>query len=327
MPVMRILNYKIVSALAVATVLLGGCSPAAESNANANQESESIELVARSGNWLNDALPETIEPTWLSEEVVEKLTDEFGSYSRTKTSYPDTSEVVNLGLQTRELESALKFFTDFVMLEVLDSPALDNNAAYKRWVESSAPKFIDPDRFDSVVRAQDNGRVFGVIFNNFGPLSSMGNSPGTSEYMIPRLVRDGGPRVLNKKIWGIEAAPAQGGVHVRGLGSAALITTTRNLDLQSFEYFLAGAHTRPPSCFTDQGDIISGCNEGQMDYEVIFPLRFQIGLYLTPSGDSWKISSFSSYFHALDPGPYAPSNGTYLNPDFLLELRQNLKQG
>lgn len=324
---MRISKSKMVSVLAVFAVFLSGCSVGNSSVTGGSEASNSTDKIAKSGSWLNDASPETIEPTWLSEEVVENLSDEFGSYSRTKTSYPDIDEVANFGLQDRELESALKFFTDFVMLEVLDSPALDNNAAYKQWVESIAPKFIDPDRFDSIVSAQDYGRVFGVIFNNFGPLSSMGYVPGTSEYMIPRLVRDGGPRVLNKKIWNIEAAPAQGGVHIRSLGSAAMITTTRNLDLQDYQHFLEGALTEPPFCLTKDGEEIDGCNEGQIDYEVIFPLRFQIGLYLTPSGDSWKISSFSSYFHALNPGPYAPSNGTYPNPNFLLELRQNLKKG
>jgi len=320
-------GLKIVSILAAATVFLGGCSPAIQSNPIGNSEPEVIERVLEKGNWANESSLETMEPTWLQEEVLETITDDFGSYSRTKTSYPDLNQIVNLGIQPRELESAVQFFTDFVMLEMLDSPALDNHAAYEQWVEVSAPKFVDSARFDSVVRAQGENQVFGVIFNNIGPLSSMGYVDGKYEYMIPRLVRDGGPRVLNKKLWDIEAAPFQDGVYLRSLGSAALITTTRNLELQAYQLYLNGASTVPPNCFSEEGVIDAECSADQINYEMLIPMRFQIGLYLTPSGDSWKISSFSTFFQAFNPMPYEFLTGDSAKPNFLLELRQNLKQG
>lgn len=326
---MKIPNFTQISGvLTVFIFLLTGCSAEyssgqAQGQLEGNQQNSSGNS-GQSGNWAKDSSIKSIEPTLLEEEVIEQITDEFGTYSKTKTSYPQLSEVLNLGVQPEELRSAIEFFTDYVMTEIIDSPALDNHKAYDEWVENSAPKYIDEKQIRALTKGKRNGNLFAPVFNNIGPIDSKGLSNGKTNHMIPRLVRDGGPRVINKKMWGIEASKVPSGVHLSATGSAVLITTIEQTEIRWYQI-----HKEQPDlyeaspCISENQVVDQECIGLDLKQELFFPIQFHVSSYLTQSGNSWKISSYSNFFVT---GCVGGSCETTPPTGFLVDLREKIRQ-
>lgn len=214
----------------------------------------------------------TVPKSLFTETIVERRADEFGEYAVTKISYPSIDSVDNKGVSKADLVSALEYYTDFLSTEVLDSIALDNYSNYDKWVAEVAPKYIAPDYFDEVVNAQKHGKDAGVVFNNYSTLFKTKN-------VIPVGLRDGGPRLLNKHIWGIKAESMDGGIYIWSMGAATLLVDDKS-----------GA---------DWWDALFGSGGSQQEWYNDNKLQasqisFQVGLTLIPDGDSWKIRGYSN---------------------------------
>lgn len=311
-------SLKLLTCLVLAGVFLSGCSqPATTSPDTENSDLESGAVLG-TGSWGTDGSLETVEQTSFVETITDQLSDEFGEYSVTKTNYPDLGQVLNLGVQPGALESSVRFFTDFVMLEVLDSPALDNHGAYPAWLEQTAPKYFDPATLERLSNALATEPSMPPIFNNRAAVGPFGETTFATN-SIPRLVRDGGPRVINKKIWGIEAAAVQGGIYLNATGSAVFVSNSEQGDLLDYQRFLEGKLTSPPPCLNENGEPLENCNSDQNpDEPRLHPARFHVGLFLTPKGNSWQISSFSTYFSVSDRAFFAEQT-------FLTQLRESIQ--
>jgi hypothetical protein len=206
------------------------------------------------------------------------------------------------------------------MLELLDSPALDNHSAYQSWLEQAAPKYFEPARLEQIVQPQDLELSFPPIFSNRGSVDPLIGDAYFSGDVIPRLVRDGGPRVINKKIWDLEASSVQGGVYLKATGSAVFVSTLEQSELLDYQRFLEGEFTTPPFCLDENGQRREGCNSDiDLSEARYYPARFHVGLLLKPKGNSWEISSFSNYFSVSYPSEFSEAT-------FLTQLRESIKQ-
>jgi hypothetical protein len=213
------------------------------------------------------------------ETILTTRSDEHGEYAVTKINYPSIDMVKNKGVSKSELSSALKFYTDFVSTEVLDSIAFDDYSQYETWVETVAPKYIVEDYFNDIVNAQKNGSYAGLIFNNIRDPKS--DNPSDTN-IVPVLIRDGGPRVYNKNINYLEASYSNGGLFIEGRGAAILIVDDKN-HLEWFQKISGGM----------SGEYFPEFQGGIND---VAPIVFTVGLALVPDGDSWKIAAFRNDF-------------------------------
>ena len=229
------------------------------------------------------------------ETVHERRSDEYGEYVTTKMSYPSIDSVSNKGVSKNNLVSALEFYTDFVSTQALDSIAFDNYENYERWVSEVAPIFISAKFFDEVVNAQKKGSDSAVVFNNHFAL----RESSVDENVVPVLMRDGGPRVFNKHIWGLRAEPVGGGIYISGQGAATLLTDDQK-GIVWDEIMFPGGGAEGLDLYQDGKPQLS-------------QMSFSVALQLVREEDSWKIAGFSNSFAA---GP------DWFNPDYPAELLQ-----
>jgi len=289
-----------------ALLLLSGCaisggnlnSPSLDGMAPSPSFETSDGRVPASAERYADSSILTTGKTRFSEFIVRQVNDDFGDYAVTKISYPSIDSVSNKGVPKEQLNSALEFYTDFVSTEVLDSISLDNYANYTKWVKEVAPQYVSEEFFDEVVNAQANGEFSGIVFNNFDP------SQPSPKNLMPVLLRDGGPRVFNKEIWGIVAEPRGGNIYISSSGQATIMTD----DEKALEWdkLVAGPGGETFPRFSD--GIPEAAN-----------LIFQIGLTLRPETDGWKIVGFSS-FYGVDTSQFI--NDT---PENLIEWRNAIR--
>jgi len=144
--------------------------------------------------FVNEFESTRISRTPFREVVQELVVDEFGPYSVTAIDLPS---VESLDTKTGRLpedtkESGVKFLTEFVALHLMDGIFLDNPARLKEWYETFGKDFFDKKLLKKQMSNElsdyyDVPLVRSLYF-------TWGGEGG------PRLVRDGGPRVMNKKI-------------------------------------------------------------------------------------------------------------------------------
>lgn len=243
----------------------------------------------------------TVPKSLFQEKISSIVTDEFGTYAVTSISYPSIDSVANKGVSKAVLTSALEFYTDFLSTQVLDSVALDNYSNYDDWVQDVAPKYIAQEFFDEVVNGQKNGQEAAVIFNNFTGTRDV----SYKENLIPVLLRDGGPRIFNKHIWGLKAEPVKGGgIYIWGQGAATIMFDDASyLDWDRI-------------LFGPGGEALERMNDGK---DQASQFKFQVGLTLIPDGDSWKIAGYSNSFNLNS------SDDMEQIPDRFIEWRDSIK--
>jgi len=204
-------------ALGLAVILMPGCSIAPEQEmASSSQQCSQIgpiedqtsageyptrdgRMLGRIGNqaeregFIDELSGMRISKTAFREEVRQLLTDEFGPYSVTQINLPS---VESLDTKTGRVpedakESAVEFLTNFVALHVLDGIFLDNPERLNEWYETVGGDFLDENL---LAKQAEND----LADYSYMPLLRSIESPYSGLEL--RLVRDGGPRVVNKKI-------------------------------------------------------------------------------------------------------------------------------
>jgi len=268
------------------TLVLTGCS-----TPNTNYNTSDGRTPAE-GNIDENISILTVPKTNFAESIFERRTDEYGEYAVTRISYPSIDSVKNEGVSKAILTSALEFYTDFVSMEVLDSIAFDNYANYDKWAKEVAPKYVASDFFNEVVYGQKGTNFAGLIFNNY----DLRSTPESAKHVIPLLMRDGGVRVFNKKMYLMSATPVNGGVIIQASGAATIITD----DKKALEW--------DNIAMGPGGDVFPRFSDGK---DETAQLRFSVGLTLIPDGSSWKIAGYSNSF-AIDMS------------DFMIDTPENL---
>ena len=324
---MRSLSLKPLTIL-VLLITLTACSSSSNStisqSSNETLGSGSEEIAV---NWSAgvDVLQAT--ETWLKERVKERREDGYGSYTVTTLEPLGQQDVLNLGIAEGRLSGAIAFFTDFVATEVLDSISLDDNSRFQEWVDTKGQFLLTAEALSLLERNHTEGRVANIIFNNFDysalnlDNSSAGSPAFNSARVLPLLIRDGGPRMFNKKLWGVEAAPVGVGFYVRASGTAVYSTTQSAAGCLSWQV---------SSFINEDGETVQ--NEVCLDPNPEAPsyglFRFHIGLHLVPDGDSFRIAAFSNYFKIEQP-PYVDGSelpeGASPYPEFFKKAREDLK--
>ena len=157
-------------------MLLGGCSSDLVSQVADSVQGESETLLIDNGT----------------------VTDDFGSYQRTRVD-PTSIEITSdkSGLPDADAEAAKNFAIDFVATEVLDSIALDNFALLEKWYAEVAPKYIHGSYIEDVIAASNEGLSMSNWETSLGLIVT--DAPNElGEYFMPRLLRDGKPRIAQK---------------------------------------------------------------------------------------------------------------------------------
>jgi hypothetical protein len=245
----------------------------------------------------------TVPKTMFKEYVYNRIADEYGEYAVTKISYPSIDSVTNRGVSAKIVPSALEFYTNFVSTEVLDSIALDNYNNYDKWVKEVAPKYVAPEFLDILMSYQNSERPTALIFNNYDP-----NNINYPKNLIPVLIRDGGPRIFNKNMWGIFVEPVKGAaktIYVKGMGSATIVADD--------EASIAWENIVAPGMKWDNFPVYT---DGKPQASQII---YEVGLTLREEGESWLIVGYSNSFR------HAPSDFYEPTPQKIFDWRKQIR--
>ena len=207
------------------------------------------------------------------------VTDDLGSYTRSKFEAPDVSVVKNSGVSQADLESAFEFYANFVSTEVMDSIALDNPSQWEKWKTEVAPQYIASGYLEQILSAGDDGanniNASDIIMTNRA-------TKGTASEYMPVLLRDGGPRVFNKEIFSIKAQPADGGIYIESVVAGVLIMD--EVDAANHLNIFAGQ-----GFFNDLPNFMDGKTH-------VAKITGAIGITLVKEGNSWKIAGFNNVY-------------------------------
>ena len=223
---------------------------------------------------------EGTQPTNLTIVSIGSVTDDLGSYTRSRFEAPDVGLIENAGVPQADLESAFEFYANFVSTEVMDSIALDNPNAWDKWKTEVAPKYIDSGYLDEILSVGDDAANNPVAWEII--MTNRANS-GTSDMYVPELARDGKQRVFNKQMTDISAQPGyDGGVYITA--TVAQILAVGDKGAIAYANISGGAGV---------GEQISIYNDNKIQAAKLIG---EVGLTLFKDGNSWKIAGFNSAY-------------------------------
>jgi hypothetical protein len=150
--------------------------------------------------------------TKLHQVSLGKFSDNLGLYTRSKFEAPDIAMITNGTLP----KDAWQFYVEFVSAEVMDSIALDNPEAWNKWKTEVAPKYVSASKIKKLLKPRKEDFEGDLIFTNWFSHNAL------STYM-PRLIRDGGPRVFNKEMTDVKFYPQSDGLTISSTVAELLI--------------------------------------------------------------------------------------------------------
>lgn len=235
---------------------------------------------------------DTEDKTPFIEQVVETRVDEFGPYSVVGLEYPSRDGIDTSNVREEEAVQIIEFLTDFAALHLLDGIYIDNTARVSEWIDEHGKKFF----VDSLLeQAGGKDGVASILDRNGSPLiAAFSDEPNfeTGEKVQIPFLRDGGPRVFNKKIWisGLSRDPDK--LEVRASIYASGIAVIDHSGYRDVEF----SQNRSHSLFLD------GENQNQFFYK---PLRVTVeGTLTNLEDDGWKFKE--SPYLLSGSGSYAP---------------------
>ena len=240
----------------------------------------------------------------------EIVTDELGSYRSVKMRLPEPYiEAFPLPWTDKysqeELRDALRFFTDYALNDLVDSPALDNAEAWWDWWEERGQHFVISDEtsyemFGDSLRqymvdnklkvtdtewADENWTPM-VIYSGYTTSVEEG-SPNFGKYQHGLLMRDGESRVANRQIFDIDFNLEGEGLWVNAaVGVGVIYDYKKELDAALGQDYI----------------ISSGLNAGEVTRLHFGTASF--GTYLVLEEDGWKIAGYRIHVtNGADPFP------------------------
>lgn len=258
----------------------------------------------------------------------EENQDEFGSYTRTFVELPKDFTLADGTPLTEEALSVLNTAVKFTSLEAIDSIALDTPARWEEWKTNVAPQYLHSQYLGDIYAETDEGETIapggsGIIFRD------------TSSQM-PRLIRDGGVRIADKRFSNITVDTEDGVTYYVSMSGSALIYSTDDVAAP-----WRNAETRRTSTegefYKEDGTLMTK-EEREAEYDAAVEamgdqladaykddkvnaslLYFNADYSMMKDGDVWKITSFSNtYTH--NPADIQSNNGEQLN------YRNNIKK-
>ena len=262
----------------------------------------------------------------------EIMTDEFGSYKIVKMSVPEPYiEAFPLPSTSKytddEMRDALRFFTDYALNDLVDSPALDNAEAWWGWWEERGQHFVISDEtsyemFGYSLREDISGNKLKVtdtipVDRNWAPMvrytGFINNIEGGTENIDWRhnlLIRDGESRVANKQVHDITVKVESDGLFVHGVvGVGAIYDFVRKMKARQGDEF---------------NEVLAGLEDNTISETTWDSIGF--GAYLVLEQDGWKIAG---YFvdNTIGPAPFervtfeTPYGYTYTTTEQRPDLR------
>lgn len=246
--------------------------------------------------------------------------DEFGPYTRTYVELPKDFTLADGTVLSEQEFNILNTAVKFTSLEAIDSIALDNPARWEEWKATIAPQYLHSQYSGEILQSAEEptvGMPSGIILKD------------TSNEM-PRLIRDGGVRIADKRFSGISFQTDDGGVtYGVYMSGSALIYSTDDVAAPWLN-----AQTRQSSTegefYKDDGTLMTReereaqydefvrlygdqLAEGYKDDKVNASLLyFTTEYFMVQEGGVWKIISASSvYTH--NPTDIQSGNGEQLN--------------
>lgn len=259
------------------------------------------------------------EKTEATQELTffEEAADEHGSYTRTFVELPtdfQLEEKLLVGDERIVTELALKFAS----LEGIDSIVLDNPGRWEEWKSSVAPQYFHPDALTQIVEF-DSLSTFAPIFFQ-------------DSTQMPRLIRDGGVRIADKRFSDIYTTyiPEED-MYIVNLVATAVAYSS---DDQAGPVFLNRVKTGSRDQFHEDGSPLTDeeyeqwWSESQSirsvvpsalrDDKVNADIITYIGdFWFTKSGESWMISNVSATGSFDGNSPVSGNNA-------ILGLRNNI---
>lgn len=268
-------------------LLVAGCSSAAPSESGratperpaATSPAVSAPAAITGGRTLGDAV------------AVSTVTDTLGTYEhvgispRAKALTFDSSlldPAAAKGLySTAELASAQRFVAGFVASETFDGPALDDADAYPAWSARAREDLVEAGQSALLGRGTD------------GTNAITWNAAGTS--IVPRLIRDGGPRLSRETIDVTRVYPFTGG----GPGPAIAFFISAEAD-----YRVSDAAARAYVEARDPTDTAAVREQKTLPAlydgtgENTFPVKGTLVYSVVQNGSSWRIAGVKVAYDA-----------------------------
>lgn len=248
---------------------------------------------------------------------LEQQTDEFGSYVRTSVELPAEFQINEQPLEGDD-RTVTELAVKFASLEGIDSIVLDNPGRWEEWKSSVAPQYFHPDALTQIVEF-DSLSTFAPIFFQ-------------DSTQMPRLIRDGGVRIADKRFSDIVAtySPEEDMYIVSFVATAVAYST----DDQSGPVFLnrvkAGSRDQfheDGTPFTDeeyeqwwsesqsiQSVVPSALRDDKVNADII---TYSGDFWFTKSGETWMISHVSATGSFDGNSPVSGNNA-------ILGLRNNI---
>jgi hypothetical protein len=234
----------------------------------------------------------TEDKTPFIEQVVETRVDEFGPYAVVGVEYPSQDGIATRNVSEKEAVQIIEFLTDFAALHLIDGIYIDNTANVSEWIKQHGKEFFD----DSLLQQPgDKDGEASILDRNGSPLiAAFSDEPNfeTGEKVQIPFLRDGGPRVFNKKIWigGLSRDPRElkvrASIHVSGI---AVIDHSGYRDV---EFSQTGRHVF----------YLDGENPNQFFYKRIMVIVE--GAVTKKENDEWRF--IESPYVESGAGSYAP---------------------
>ena len=233
----------------------------------------------------------------------EETSDEYGFYTRTYVELPKDFKLSNGEELTEETYNILNTALKFTSLEAIDSIALDYPNRWDEWKTNVAPQYLHSQYIGEILQSSEvvgSGMPTGIIFRD-------------TNSEMPRLIRDSGVRVADKRFSDITIQTEDNGTYYVAMSGSALVYTTDDvakpwrMDKTRAES-LSGTYTNPDgSTVTEEQRLADyeayleasggGLPEAYKDDKINSTLMyFNVYYTMIKDGNDWKIAGYSNTF-------------------------------
>lgn len=234
----------------------------------------------------------------------EESSDEYGSYTRTYVELPKDFKLSNGEELTEETYNVLNTALKFTSLEAIDSITLDSPNRWEEWKTNVAPQYLHSQYIGEILQSSEApavGMPTGVIFRD-------------TNSEMPRLIRDGGVRVADKRFSDITIQSDNNGTYYVAMSGSALVYSNDDIakpwwtEKDKAVFFERDIYNADGSIMTpeqknnewqkieataQQDTIPDAYKDDKMNSTLMY---FNVYYTMIKEGNEWKIAGYSNTF-------------------------------
>ena len=249
----------------------------------------------------------------------EEVTDENGSYTRTYVELPKDFKLADGKELNKDMFDILNMTIKFTSLEAIDSVALDKPSRWEEWKANIAPQYLHSQYASDMFAMSEADGGSGLIFVN-------------NNNELPRLARDGGVRIADKRFTNISIETDNSGTYYVSMDGSALVYSTDDV-AKNWRADTTRKDSLELEILNPDGTVMSEAERAaqydasshNVPQEYIDDkinstlLYFSVSYSVVKEGNEWKIAGFSNVF-SHNPSDVQSGNSSQL------ELRNNIKK-